>query len=100
MVSPTYAPVGIINSEDPTPAIPAPPIIGHGLYTVYPPTTSVPAYLAQSSNPSIIYDVITSLYNSFIFNDTPNTINTESMSSIPIEYRSLRTLQQAILPYI
>jgi len=100
ITSPATAYVGIINSLSFTAAIPAPPIIGQGLYTVYPPTTKVFACLAQSSNPSINFPVIISLYSSFIFNETPNTIRIWSTSSIPIAYKSLKTLQQAILPYI
>jgi hypothetical protein len=73
-------------------------MIGQGDMIDCPPVTEVPASLAQSLNPSIINEVETDLSSSFMSRQTPNTIRIVETLVTPIAYKSLRTLQQAILP--
>ena len=75
-----------------------PPITGQGLRIVYPPSTIVPASLAQSSNPLTIWLVITSYSFSDINREIHKTIRILSIFSTPIAYKSESTLQHAILP--
>lgn len=78
----------------------APPIIGQGLNTDYPPVVLVLASAAQSSKPYTINLVTISYSLGCIYLETAKTINILDMSVIPIAYKSLRTLQQPIRPYI
>jgi len=81
-----------------TPAIATPPIKGHGLKIVYPPSICVPASFAHSVNPFNIKEVITSYSFGFISREMHNTIKILSIFSTPIAYKSDKTLQHAILP--
>lgn len=73
-----------MNSSEAAPVIPTPPMIGHGLYTLYPPVTDVPASLAQSLNPFIIRLVDIYFSTSLISVLTPNTIRMLSTLVNPI----------------
>lgn len=73
-------------------------MVHHGLTTVWPPVTVVPASKAESLKPLMISGTTTSLSFSVILVLTPNNISILSHSVTPIAYKSLMTFAHAILP--
>mmetsp|Transcript_77684 Transcript_77684/g.215254 ORF Transcript_77684/g.215254 Transcript_77684/m.215254 type:complete len:282 (+) Transcript_77684:472-1317(+) len=96
--SPGRAPSGRMNSASAQTLFATPPTMGHGLSTVCPPVTFVPASSAQSLKP-LIMAVVTMSRSSLVMSRlTPRIISIVSTSTTPMAYRSESTLQAATRP--